>query len=360
MNGRAEPVVEGLRAEYASNPAIGIGSASPRLSWHTVTSAADWAQAAYEVEVAGTSCGRVDGPDSVFVPWPTTPLRSREPRPVRVRVWGTDGSATAWSDALVVEAGLLAPDDWSAGWVTALDEADPRPQQLRRAFALEGPVERARLYVTSAGVHQLRLNGEPVGDRVLAPGWSAYGKRLRYDTHDVTDLLVGRRERPRRRRGRRLVARAPRVGDEAQRLRRSPRAPRAARGHLRRRHDRTGHDRRPLADGDRAAPGPARTSTTARPTTPAATSTAGRPRASTTPRGPGRSASGRPSASSWPRPRRPCAAIEELAVVEVITTPSGRPSSTSARTSSAGSASPSTVRPGTIDHPAPRRGARPR
>ena len=190
MNGRAEPVVVGLRAEYAPNPAIGIGAASPRLSWHTVTSAAGWAQAAYEVEVAGTSCGRVDAPDSVFVPWPTTPLRSREVRTVRVRVWGTDGSATVWSDALVVEAGLLAPDDWSAGWITAADEADPRPQQLRRAFALDGPVERARLYVTSAGIHELRLNGEPVGDRVLAPGWTAYGKRLHYDTHDVTDLLV--------------------------------------------------------------------------------------------------------------------------------------------------------------------------
>ena len=186
MNGRAEPVVGGLRAEYGPNPAIGIGATSPRLSWHTVTSAPDWAQAAYEVEVAGTSCGRVDGPDSVFVPWPTDPAPIQGSPAVRVRVWGTDGSATAWSDPLVVEAGLLAPDDWSAGWVTAADEADPRPQQLRRAFALDRPVERARLYVTSAGIHLLRLNGEPVGDRVLAPGWSAYGKRLRYDTHDVT------------------------------------------------------------------------------------------------------------------------------------------------------------------------------
>ena len=185
----AEPVVEGLRAEYASRPAIAIGTASPRLSWHTVTSAPDWAQTAYEVEVAGSSCGRVEGPESVLVPWPSTPVGSREARPVRVRVWGTDGSATAWSDPLVVEAGLLAPDDWSASWVTSADDADPRPQQLRRAFALDRPVERARLYVTSAGIHLLRLNGEPVGDRVLAPGWSAYGKRLRYDTHDVTDLL---------------------------------------------------------------------------------------------------------------------------------------------------------------------------
>ena len=112
----------------------------------------------------------------------------------------------------MVEAGLLAPDDWSAGWVTAADDADPRPQLLRRAFVLDRPVERARLYVTSAGIHMLRLNGEPVGDQVLAPGWSAYGKRLRYDTYDVTDLLRDGENVARRRRRRRLVARAPRRG----------------------------------------------------------------------------------------------------------------------------------------------------
>ena len=118
MNGHAEPVVVGLRAEYPPNPAIGLGATSPRLSWHTVTSAPDWAQTAYEVEVAGTSCGRVDGRDSVFVPWPTTPLRSREARPVRVRVWADeDGEPSPWSERLAIEAGLLHPTDWAAHMV---------------------------------------------------------------------------------------------------------------------------------------------------------------------------------------------------------------------------------------------------
>ena len=50
-------------------------------------------------------------------------------------------------------------------------------------------IERARLYATSAGINQLHLNGQVVGTSLLAPGWSAYADRLRYETHDVTDLL---------------------------------------------------------------------------------------------------------------------------------------------------------------------------
>ena len=50
-------------------------------------------------------------------------------------------------------------------------------------------IERARLYATSAGVNQLHLNGAVVGDTVLAPGWSTYDQRLRYETHDVTAIV---------------------------------------------------------------------------------------------------------------------------------------------------------------------------
>ncbi|HEY9523148.1 MAG TPA: glycoside hydrolase family 78 protein, partial [Thermopolyspora sp.] len=46
-----------------------------------------------------------------------------------------------------------------------------------------------RLYVTAHGLYEVELNGTVVGDDVLAPGWTSYGHRLRYRTHDVTALL---------------------------------------------------------------------------------------------------------------------------------------------------------------------------
>ncbi|MDL4821824.1 alpha-L-rhamnosidase [Actinomadura opuntiae] len=61
---------------------------------------------------------------------------------------------------------------------------------LRRAFELPAPVTRARLYATSLGLHELRLNGVRVGDEDLAPGWTDYDHRVTYRTHDVTGVLA--------------------------------------------------------------------------------------------------------------------------------------------------------------------------
>ena len=48
---------------------------------------------------------------------------------------------------------------------------------------------RARLYVTALGVHDVRINGEPISDELLAPGWTPYDERLLADTYDVTSRL---------------------------------------------------------------------------------------------------------------------------------------------------------------------------
>ncbi len=61
---------------------------------------------------------------------------------------------------------------------------------LRRVFQLPAPVRRARLYATSLGIHELRINGGRVGDEELAPGWTDYDHRVTYRTHDVTGLLA--------------------------------------------------------------------------------------------------------------------------------------------------------------------------
>ncbi|MDW6058438.1 alpha-L-rhamnosidase N-terminal domain-containing protein [Streptomyces sp. FXJ1.4098] len=38
-------------------------------------------------------------------------------------------------------------------------------------------------------MYEAELNGVRIGDHVLAPGWTSYAHRLRYQTFDVTDLL---------------------------------------------------------------------------------------------------------------------------------------------------------------------------
>ncbi|GAA3828813.1 glycoside hydrolase family 78 protein [Sphaerisporangium flaviroseum] len=185
--------LEPITYEHHRHP-LGVGESTPRLTWTTTTDIPGWLQRAYEIELGdGTTTRLIESGESVLVPWPGRPLRSRERRGARVRVHGHDGSASDWSPWSWVETGLLDPADWKAGAVAPplelLGLPDGPALLLRRDFATRAPVELARLYVTAHGTYEVELNGEVVGDDVLAPGWTSYHHRLRYRTHDVTTLL---------------------------------------------------------------------------------------------------------------------------------------------------------------------------
>ena len=60
---------------------------------------------------------------------------------------------------------------------------------LRRDFQVKGKVKKARIYATALGLYELHLNGSRVGDCLFTPGWTSYGKRLQYQTYDVTGML---------------------------------------------------------------------------------------------------------------------------------------------------------------------------
>src|SRR5687767_7183614 len=80
---------------------------------------------------------------------------------------------------------------WSAAPVAPNDDFDGAPL-LRTEFQLDeghGPVSQATLHATAHGVFEVYLNGSPVSDDVLSPGWSSYEWRLRYRSYDVTALL---------------------------------------------------------------------------------------------------------------------------------------------------------------------------
>ncbi|MFG1625842.1 family 78 glycoside hydrolase catalytic domain [Kribbella sp. NPDC049227] len=182
-----------LRFEHRTDtgPVVGIGTATPRLSWQIPTADAEYAQTAYEVEITTGSAQvyTVQSPDQVLVPWPGDPLASRQSAQVRVRVRGND-EWSDWSEAATVEAGLLTPADWSARFVSPRGNSYGSPAPLLSGVAeLPDGIVKARLYATAQGIYLPELNGERVGDEELAPGWTAYQQRLRYQTYDVTSLV---------------------------------------------------------------------------------------------------------------------------------------------------------------------------
>ncbi|MDX6283810.1 MAG: alpha-L-rhamnosidase, partial [Kribbellaceae bacterium] len=183
-----------IRFEHHASPALGLGTATPRLSWQVPVAADDYHQVAYEIEVAldGSSpeVHTVQSAEQVLVPWPGTPLASRQRASVRVRV--SDGTEWSdWSEPAVAEAGLLSSDDWTARFVSPRDigaHGQPAPI-ISGTTTLPDGIVSARLYATAHGVYLPELNGSRVGDEELAPGWTAYQYRLRYQSYDVTELV---------------------------------------------------------------------------------------------------------------------------------------------------------------------------
>ncbi len=187
-----------LRFEHHEEP-FGIGEDRPRLSWQITTETPGWVQSAYELELGLNeeqlvSYGRTESGEQLLQPWPAPPLASRQRVAARVRVWGTDDDGPSeWSPVAYVEAGLLTRADWQAAMIQpAWDEAseDTEPAfRLSRTFELKGTVASARLYSSAHGVYVASINGRRVGRDVLAPGWTSYHHRLRYQAYDVTDYL---------------------------------------------------------------------------------------------------------------------------------------------------------------------------
>ena len=177
-----------LKAELRDDTAF-VATPTPRLSWTVETADAGWLQSAAEL-TDGTQTVVVEEADSALVAWPFEPLSPGESRQVRVRATDESGAQTDWSAPLTVSAGVLADGEWIALPIGLADpERGAQPAEVRTAFTIDRPVDRALLFWTALGVAEPAVNGEPVSDDVLSPGWTAYRDRLVHETVDVTALV---------------------------------------------------------------------------------------------------------------------------------------------------------------------------
>jgi len=88
---------------------------------------------------------------------------------------------SSWTNAAVVAEVGQAPlgTPWPAEPVDL----------LRRNFSVAKTVRSARIYSSALGTYQLYLNGQRVGNDILAPGWTDYRKRIVYQVYDVTSQV---------------------------------------------------------------------------------------------------------------------------------------------------------------------------
>jgi len=203
-----------LRCEGLENPIA--TTTSPLLSWSL--SAAEETRGLYQkhwqVLVASSAelleqnegdlwdSGKTAASRSPHVRYAGSPLEAGQVCYWKVRSWNQEGTPSAWSKPAKWEVGLTAPTDWAGA--TWIDDGKDNPEKdedfylpdpaplLRKEFALEKPIRKARLHVAGLGLCYPSLNGQRLADQVFDPQWTNFDKRILYRTHDVTaDLLQG-------------------------------------------------------------------------------------------------------------------------------------------------------------------------
>lgn len=194
-------------SEGFENP-IGFYDSIPTFSWKLPQGTKR--QSAYEILVASSpdllperadlwSSGKVESGQSTFIKYDGTKLGSKQKVYWQVKFWDEEGIPSQWSEVAFFELGLLINDDWKAQWIsfpnqkaTHIEEIDKkvhRIQHFRKTVALEKDVRKARLYISAKGLFEAQINGNKVGEAVLAPGWTPYEKRIETLTFDVGHLL---------------------------------------------------------------------------------------------------------------------------------------------------------------------------
>lgn len=79
--------------------------------------------------------------------------------------------------------------DFAAKWISASKDIGDICPIFRKQCAITKELEKADLYLTALGTYAPYINGKRIGKQVLAPGWTAYDKRLQYQIYDVTEMM---------------------------------------------------------------------------------------------------------------------------------------------------------------------------
>ena len=201
-----------LLTQHAASP-LAVETDTPELAWKLVAAPGqrNKRQSAYEIFVAAEAqamtrhvhgswkSGKVVS-SAISAQYRGPALQDLHTYFWSIRVWDEAGHESAWSSPATFTVGPRQTADWDGAqwiagrpWATTPGTPAPPAPELRRAFTLSKRIVNARLDVTGLGYYVLQLDGKPLDDRVLAPGWTSYKKRVLYDSYDVTNRLAAGR-----------------------------------------------------------------------------------------------------------------------------------------------------------------------
>jgi alpha-L-rhamnosidase len=201
--------VTNLQCEMLNNPE-GIDVLKPRLSWQIKSDVNAVKQTAYQILVASTlenlngnkadlwDSGKVESNESVNIIYNGKKLKDRDNAFWKVIVFTNKGEIKSTENAHF-SIGILTYADWkSTRWIgyEKLSKDDSVSQYsrlsaryLRKEIDVKKQVKSAKVYLMGMGLYELYINGNKIGDQVLAPVPTDYTKNVKYNVFDVTSQL---------------------------------------------------------------------------------------------------------------------------------------------------------------------------
>jgi len=201
--------VTNLQCEMLNNPE-GIDVLQPRLSWQINAEGNDVKQTAYQIMVASTlenlnankadlwDSGKVESNESVNVVYTGKSLKNKDEAYWKVKIWSNKGEIQS-NELAHFSTGILNYTDWrSIRWI-GYDRTSPgdslslhsrlTARYFRKEIDLKKQIKSAKVYIMGLGLYELYINGGKIGDRVLSPVPTDYGKNVKYNVFDVTAQL---------------------------------------------------------------------------------------------------------------------------------------------------------------------------
>ena len=191
--------VESLKTEHLESP-LGVDKTNPRLSWRMVSADEGAAQGAFRLLVGRDSLKVSEGSGDVWdsgkqqssqmsVRYGGETLQPRTRYYWQVAVTDEQGREVK-SEVASFETGKMSIGAWEGSWISDNNNSEHSPAPyFRKKFNVGKNVKQARLYVSVAGLYNLYLNGERMGDGMLEPVYTRFDRRNMYMTYDVTPYI---------------------------------------------------------------------------------------------------------------------------------------------------------------------------
>jgi alpha-L-rhamnosidase len=194
----AQTTISQLSCEHLHNP-LGVDAPQPRLTWQLNSDDRDIKQVSYQLSVGTDSLDviRMKGNlwllkrkscDQLII------YNGKELKPFSKYFWSVrivDNKGNKASAISSFETGMLNQQNWKGSWISDTRDIKLKPAALfRKSFSLDKQVASARAYIAVAGLYELYINGQRIGNHRLDPMYTRFDRRNLYVTYDVTSSLV--------------------------------------------------------------------------------------------------------------------------------------------------------------------------